>query len=55
MLTQSLAALLYGVSTRDALSFLVVPCAVMFVSFAACALPAWRATRINPIDALRAS
>jgi len=46
---------LYGVSARDAISFLVVPLVVMLVSIAACAIPAWRATRINPIEALRAS
>jgi predicted lysophospholipase L1 biosynthesis ABC-type transport system permease subunit len=55
ILTQSLAAMLYGVTARDASSFLVVPVAVMLVSIAACAIPAWRATRINPIEALRAS
>ena len=55
ILSQSVSVLLYGVTARDAISFLVVPLVVMLVSIAACALPAWRATRINPIDALRAA
>jgi putative ABC transport system permease protein len=55
VLTQSLSTLLYGVTARDAMSFLIVPFVLVLVSMAACAVPAWRATRINPIDALRAS
>jgi hypothetical protein len=55
VLAQSLAVMLYGVTAGDAISFLVVPLVVMLVSIAACAVPAWRATRIDPIEALRAS
>ena len=52
-LSQSLSTLLYGISTRDALSFVVVPFMLIVVSIAACAAPAWRATRIDPLVALR--
>jgi putative ABC transport system permease protein len=52
-LSQSLSTLIYGISTRDALSFTVVPLALIVVSIAACAAPAWRATRIDPVTALR--
>ncbi len=52
-LSQSLSTLLYGISTRDALSFLVVPLVLIGVSILACAAPAWRATRIDPLVALR--
>ena len=52
-LSQSLASLIYGISTRDAISFLVVPLVLIVVSLAACAAPAWRATRIDPLVALR--
>jgi putative ABC transport system permease protein len=52
-LSQSLSSLIYGISTRDALSFAVVPFILIVVSIAACAAPAWRATRIDPLVALR--
>jgi hypothetical protein len=50
-LSQSLSKLLYGISTRDARSFLVVPLILMVVSTVSCAAPAWRATRIDPLIA----
>jgi hypothetical protein len=52
-LSQMLSTLLYGISTRDAMSFTVVPLVLIVVSIAACAAPAWRATRIDPLVALR--
>ena len=50
-----MARLLYGVSARDALSFAAVPVVLLVVAMLGCAAPVWRATRIDPIDALRAS
>jgi putative ABC transport system permease protein len=50
---QSLSTLLFGISTRDAFSFLIVPLVLITVSLVACAAPAWRATRIDPLTALR--
>jgi putative ABC transport system permease protein len=52
-LSQSLSTLLYGISARDVLSFVVVPLILIVVSLIACAAPAWRATRIDPLLALR--
>jgi ABC-type lipoprotein release transport system permease subunit len=46
---------LYGVDARDVWSFLAVPIVLVLVSIVACAVPAWRATRIDPVEALRAS
>jgi len=52
-LSQSLSTLIYGISTRDVVSFVIVPLVLVAVSIAACATPAWRATRIDPLVALR--
>jgi predicted permease len=54
-LSQSLSTLLYGVSARDTFSFVAVPVVLIVVAVMSCLAPAWRATRIDPIDALRAS
>ncbi len=45
--------LLFGVSARDPLTFLVVPAALLAVSLAACWIPARRAIRVEPVIALR--
>jgi putative ABC transport system permease protein len=54
-LSRTLTTLLYGISARDVISFVTVPAVLLLVSVLACAVPALRATRINPIDALRSS
>ncbi|HEY7188358.1 MAG TPA: ABC transporter permease [Vicinamibacterales bacterium] len=54
-LSRTLTTLLYGISTRDVISFAIVPAVLLLVSLIACAVPALRASRISPIDALRAS
>jgi putative ABC transport system permease protein len=52
-LAQSLSKLLYGVSARDPVSFMVVPVILVAVALTACAVPAWRAVRVDPLRALR--
>ena len=52
-LSRSLSTLIYGISTRDAATFVAVPLVLTVVSIVACAAPAWRATRIDPLVALR--
>lgn len=52
-LSQLLSSLLYGVTPRDLLTFSVVPIVLTLVSFAACSVPAFSATRVDPITALR--
>jgi len=54
LLTRLLGNLLYQVSPRDPLAFAAAFAVIALASTAACFLPAWRATRTDPIRALRA-
>ncbi len=48
-----LESFLYGVATADRLTFVAAPLLLVAVALVACWLPARRATRIHPMDALR--
>ena len=52
--TRSLAALLYGISSTDPVTFVAVPILFLLVAVAASYLPALRAARVDPVRALRA-
>jgi predicted permease len=52
-LTHVMTSLLFGVSTTDVFTFGTVPALLATVAFAATVIPAWRATRIDPMVALR--
>ena len=53
VVTRVLSDMLYGVSTRDPLTFVGAPLLLLVVAFLACYIPARRATRIDPLVALR--
>lgn len=48
-----LSKLIYAVSATDPLTFLAVAVLLTVVALIACAIPAYRATRIDPVQALR--
>jgi ABC-type antimicrobial peptide transport system permease subunit len=52
-LTRLIASLLFGVKAWDPTVFLAVPIALLAVAFVAVWMPALRASRVDPIQALR--
>ena len=52
-LTRLMSSLLYGVAPNDWPTFAAVSAVLLLVSIAACAIPATRATRVDPVIALR--
>jgi putative ABC transport system permease protein len=53
-LTRLVASLLYQTNAYDLITFATVPAVLAVAAFMACALPAWRAARVEAITALRA-
>ena len=52
-LTRVMATLLFQVKARDPITFAVVAALLIAVAFLACIVPALRATRVDPLVALR--
>jgi len=52
-LTRVMASLLFGVSATDVMTFSAVPLILLFTALLATYLPALRATRVDPVVALR--
>jgi putative ABC transport system permease protein len=53
LLAQALSSLLYGVQAADPASFMGLPLVLFAVAGIACYLPARRAARLDPLQALR--
>ena len=47
------SSLVYGISSRDSVTFIAVTLLLIVVSFAASLVPALRATRVDPLAVLR--
>jgi len=52
-LTRTLSSLLFEISPLDVISFTAGVALLGFVALCACVIPAWRASRVDPMDALR--
>jgi putative ABC transport system permease protein len=53
MAAQTMAAMLFGISPLDLITYLGVVALLEFVSPAACGVPAWRTVHVNPACTLR--
>ncbi len=53
-LTQLMSSVVFGVTTHDPLTFIALPVAITLTTLLACAIPARRAARVDPVTTMRA-
>jgi predicted permease len=53
LLTRLLSTMLFGITPTDPVTFAMVAGVLALTAVAACQIPAWRATRVDPLTALR--
>ena len=51
--TRVLSSILFEIQALDATTYIAVLATILVVALAAAAFPAWRATRVDPVKALR--
>ena len=49
----SWAAFVYGITTTDPIAFTAAPVALLAIATLAALVPAWRASRVNAVEAMR--
>ena len=53
LLTRLMDSVLFGVTTHDVATFTALPVTVTLATLVACAVPAWRAAKVNPMTAMK--
>lgn len=52
-LAQLMQSVVFGITPHDPLTFIVIPAAIAVSTLLACALSAWRASRVDPVTTMR--
>jgi ABC-type antimicrobial peptide transport system permease subunit len=53
VLARSMSALVFGIGAYDTVTFLAVTAGLLIVAMSASIIPAFRATRVSPLEAIR--